>query len=202
MVTRNGHGIILNSSRQIESRAPLCFDEYMAYLHNIEPWFQPMAEIGILTGMTLTEMVELTVAGIQGGILHIRNGSTKSRKRKIRITPAIQRVLDILVKRTGGDGRLMTLKGGKVLTHAAFYKAWCKAEKLAMLPNHRGPYALRYSFAAWALVLGIDKIRLGSLMGSQWKVVIFEADGKSVEGLEEDRHRILEYFGEDFIAGK
>jgi integrase len=38
-------------------------------------------------------------------------------------------------------------------------------------------------------------------MGHKSKEMVYETYGEYVEGLEEDRHKIFEYFGEDFITG-
>jgi len=43
-------------------------------------------------------------------------------------------------------------------------------------------------------------LRLVALMGHRDKKMVFEVYGNYVEGLEQDVMKILEYFGQDFIA--
>jgi len=59
---------------------------------------------------------------------------------------------------------------------------------------------MRHSFAAWAMTLRIDMLRLVALMGHRDKKMVFEVYGNYVEGLEQDVIKILDYFGKDFIA--
>jgi integrase len=196
----------------VGDRAPLRFDEFMKYLNAIDPWYRPITELWVLTGMIPSELAGVTVNHIQKGYLYIRRtisrgvekqrGKTKYRRRAIRITTSIRRVLDVLLARIGDGKRLVTLKSGKPLTAASFCNAWTKAEKATTLPHHRVPYALRHTFAAWALTIGTDQNRLASLMGHGSKKMIYEVYGNYVEGLEHDRGKIFMYFGEDFVAGE
>lgn len=195
----------------INSRDPLRFNEFQAYLAEIDLWYRPVAELWMLTGLIPSEMAGITPFHIKDGYLYVRrsisrgvekkSGKTMYRRREIRITAAIQRVLDVFLARPGNFRRLITLKSGNPLTPTEFYDAWVKAEKAALLP-HRVPYVLRHSFAAWSLTIGIDPNRLVSLMGHCSKQMIYEVYGNYVEGLEKDREMILNYFGEDFIAGE
>lgn len=157
------------------------------------------------------EVGGITTLHIKDGYLYVRRsisrgvekkaGKTKFRRREIKITAAIQRVLDVFLARSVGSRRLVTLKGGKPFTPSEFYKAWVKAGKASQLP-HRVPYCLRHTFAAWALAIGIDLNRLVGLMGHGSKQMVFEVYGKYVEGLEEDRPKILIYYGADFVAAE
>ncbi|TWJ19769.1 Arm DNA-binding domain-containing protein [Geobacter argillaceus] len=195
--------------RVIGARDPLRFDEFMAYIENIDPWYLPVAELWMLTGLIPSEMAGITPFHVRDGYLYIRRsisrgherkqGKTKYRRREIRITAAIQRVLDVFLARFQDGRRLITLKGGKPITPSEFYDAWVKAGKQAGLP-HRVPYVLRHSFAAWALTIGITPHRLVGLMGHGSKQMVYEVYGDYVEGLEEDREKILGYFGEDFVG--
>jgi len=195
----------------IAPRLPLRFKEYMAYLDNFDPWYRPVAELWVLTGMIPSEMAGVTPFHIRDGYLYIRRSISRgvetkkmkapNRRRKIKITAAIQRVLDVFLSRAGASRRLITSKTGKPLSCTTFLKAWNEAEKAAQLP-HRVPYALRHTFAAWALAIGIDPNRLVSLMGHASKQLIFETYGKYAEGLEEDRAEILSYMGQDFVVAE
>lgn len=197
--------------RRIEgTRDTLRFEEFMAYLGNMDPWYRPVAELWMLTGMIPSEMAGLTHFHIKDGYLFVRRsvsrgvekagGKTTYRRREIRITATIQRVLDELTARTDGK-RLVTLKSGKPLTPTEFYDAWVKAEKKAGL-RHRRPYCLRHSFAAWALAIEVDPNRLVRMMGHGSKQMVYEVYGNYVEGLEMDKEKIIGYFGQDFVTAE
>ncbi|GAM11349.1 putative lambdoid prophage Rac integrase [Geobacter sp. OR-1] len=195
----------------VGARDPLRFNDFMAYLEQIDPWYRPVAELWMLTGLIPSEMAGITPFHIKDGYLYIRRsisrgverkqGKTKYRRREIRITAAIRKVLDIFIARLGDGRRLITLKGGQPLTSTEFNHAWVRAEKKAGL-THRVPYVLRHSFAAWSLTIGIDPNRLVSLMGHGSKQMVYEVYGNYVEGLEKDREKILDYFGRDFVEAE
>ena len=97
----------------------LRFNEFLAYLKDIDPWYRPVLELWALTGMIPSEMAGLTKYHIQEGFIYIRRsiskgvekveGKTKNRRREIRITAQIQRVLDVFMARSTGK-RIITLK--------------------------------------------------------------------------------------------
>lgn len=123
------------------------------------------------------------------------------RIRKIPITLAIRKQLDILLARNSCD-KLVTNRKGTLLKPANFRKdIWEKAGKACGITD-KVPYSLRHSFAAWALTLRIDPNRLVRLMGHGSKQMIYEVYGDYIEGLEEDFWQILEYFGKDFAQPK
>ena len=187
------------------------FDAWRSFLAHIDPWYQPVAELMILTGMISSELAGLTKDDIFPEYIHVRKSivrgreqntlKTRFRNRKIPITRAIRQRLDILMARTDGD-RLITTKSGTIFRSANFNKdIWKKAQEASGMTD-KVPYALRHSFAAWALSIGIDMNRLVKLMGHASKQMVYEVYGDYIEGLEEDREAILEYFGADFLAPK
>lgn len=187
------------------------FDEWMDFLKHVDPWYQPVVELMILTGLINSE-----IAGLQKGDIHpdyiqvqhtIVRGrehdtpKTRYRIRKIPITQAIRKRLDILLERST-DERLVTTKTGTAFHPANFRKdVWEKAQKASGITD-KVPYSLRHSFAAWSLTLGIDMNKLVRLMGHGSKQMVYEVYGEYIEGLEEDSWKILEYFGRDFIERK
>ena len=92
------------------------------------------------------------------------------------------------------------MKNGEIFNVNAFRKTpWSSAIARAGIA-YRVPYAARHSMAAWALALRMDQNKLVGLMGHNFKQMVYEVYGNSVEGLERDAGQSLEYFGNDFIA--
>ena len=190
-------------------RDPLRFGEFQLILENLDPWYQPVAELMMLTGMIASEVAGLPRLHVKDGYLLVRRSvsrgiekignKTAFRRRDIRITHAIQERLDVLHKRTTGGRRLATSKTGKFLTAGGFYKAWVRAEQLSEV-RHRVPYCLRHTFAAWSLIIDMEPLRLYQLMGHASKQMVYEVYGNYVQKLEEDREEILAFFGEDFMG--
>ena len=196
---------------QPKRREGFRFDEWQEFLNQVDPWYQPVVELMLLTGMINSE-----IAGLQRGDIHpdyiqvqhtIVRGreqdtpKTRYRIRKIPITQAIRQRLDILQARST-DERLITTKTGTALHPANFRKnIWEKAQKASGIID-KVPYSLRHSFAAWSLTLGIDMNKLVRLMGHGSKKMVYEVYGDYIEGLEDDAWKILEYFGRDFIETK
>lgn len=191
-------------------RLPLRYYDWAAIYENLDEWSKPIAELMLLTGIIPSELAGLCPGHVRNGFIHIRQIITRGklydypkehdRIRDIRITKRIQSVLDRLLARKNDDSPfLISRKKATYLTHGAIGKAWTLAVKAAGI-NHCVPYCLRHTFAAWSLCLDIDKNRLVSLMGHCDKKMVYEVYGKYVEGLELDRAKILEMFGEDFIT--
>ncbi len=89
------------------------------------------------------------------------------------------------------------MEDGQIFNAENFKKRWIRASKRTGVP-YRKPYTTRHTFAAWAFTLRIDPNRLVSLMGHGAKTMVYEVYGSYVEGLEKDRAKIRELFGEDF----
>lgn len=187
------------------------FDEWMEFLKHIDPWYQPVVEIMILTGMINSEMAGLRRSDIRPEYILVQHTivrgvehdtpKTLYRIRKIPITQAIRKRLDVLLERSTGDMLVIT-KTGTMFRPANFLKdVWTKAAKASGITD-KVPYSLRHSFAAWALTLRIDPNRLVRLMGHGSKKMIYEVYGDYIEGLEEDFWQILEYYGRDFAEPK
>jgi integrase len=187
------------------------FDEWMEFLKHIDPWYQPIVELMIMTGMINSEMAGLRRSDIRPEYILVQHTivrgiehdtpKTLYRIRKIPITQAIRIRLDIILKRSIGE-MLVTTKIGTMFRPANFRKdIWEKAGKASGISD-KVPYSLRHSFAAWALTLRIDPNRLVRLMGHGSKKMIYEVYGDYIEGLEEDFWDILEYYGRDFAEPK
>jgi integrase len=168
------------------------FDEWQRFLSCIDPWYQPVVELMILTGMIHSEMAGLKKESIKADHLLVKDTivqgrvndspKTKYRIRKIPITIAIRQRLDILIARSQGH-LLVTTQNGTVFHPANFRKnIWEKAQRASGIID-KVPYSLRHSFAAWSLTLRIDPNKLVRLMGHGSKQMIYEVYGDYIEGL-------------------
>ena len=187
------------------------FEEWMEFLKEIDPWYQPVVELMILTGMINSEMAGLRKSDIQPNYILVQHTIVRGKEhstpktlyriRKIPITQAIRKRLDVLLERSTGD-LLVTTKNGTIFRPANFLKdIWTKAGKASGITD-KVPYSMRHSFAAWSLTLRIDPNRLVRLMGHGSKKMIYEVYGDYIEGLDEDFWLILEYYGRDFAEPK
>jgi integrase len=187
------------------------FDEWLTFLKEVDPWYQPVVELMILTGMINSEMAGLRKSDIHPDYIQVQHTivrgiahdtpKTRYRIRKIPITQAIRKRLDVLLERSTGE-LVVTTKSGTMFRPSTFLKdVWTKAAKASGITD-KVPYSMRHSFAAWALTLRIDPNRLVRLMGHGTKQMIYEVYGDYIEGLEEDLWQILEYFGKDFVEPK
>jgi integrase len=136
------------------------FDEWMEFLKHIPPWYQPIAELMMLTGMINSEITGLRVSDIRPDFILVQHTVVKGvesdtpktlyRIRKIPITLAIRKQFDILLARNSCD-KLVTNRKGTLLKPANFRKdIWEKAGKACGI-NDKVPYSLRHSFAAWGV---------------------------------------------------
>jgi integrase len=182
------------------------FDEWLLFLEHLEPYYRPIAEIMILTGMISSEIGGLRKEDIESDYVNINNSyvlgedkknlKTTFRRRKIFITRAIRERLDTILKRSDSS-YVFTMEDGKRFDSSRFCKIWKKAVEASGI-IHVTSYSARHSFAAWSLIVGINPLRLVKLMGHASKQMVYEVYGNYVEGLEKDCERILEYFGSDF----
>lgn len=179
----------------------------MTFLGAIDPWYKPIVELMLMTGMIHSEIVLLTEADIASGSIKVKRTmvrgrvqetpKTRYRIRSIPITDAINQRLQILIERKQSD-LLFSTPEGSIINPANFRKTiWEKAQRSTGITG-KVPYSLRHSFAAWALAVGIDMNRLVRLMGHGSKQMVYEVYGHYIEGLEEDREKIRSYLGEDF----
>lgn len=195
----------------VKRREGFRFEEWLDFFKHVDPWYQPIVELMILTGMINSEMAGLRRSDIQPDYIMVQHTIVRGKEhatpktlyriRKIPITQAIRKRLDILLARSTGD-KLVTTKSGTIFRPAAFLKGvWTKAA-IASGITDKVPYSMRHSFAAWSLTLRIDPNRLVRLMGHGTKKMIYEVYGDYIEGLEEDFWLILEYYGKDFAQPK
>ena len=187
------------------------FDEWIKVIENIDPYYRPVAETMIMTGMIGSEIAGLRKKDIQNDHIAIQNSIVRKheksdlkndyRNRSLRITNALRHRLNSALSRSEGD-YVFTMKSGRTFDIDSFRKnPWTAALKKAGIV-YKVPYATRHTFAAWALTLRMDPNKLVNLMGHSSKKMIYDVYGNYVQGLEEDAGKILGYFGKDFLGLK
>lgn len=202
---RNGKKII--PARKKNAPKVLRFSEWQFVLDAMDPWFRPVAELMILTGMIQSEVAGLRRNDISDGKIHVRRSrvrgvetdrlKTESRERSLDVTAAVQARLDVLLARTTGPHVVTMKRGGPFKGDKFRERYWAPALEKAGV-EHRRPYVLRHTFAAWAFTVGILPLRLVDRMGHATKQMVFEIYGDYAEGLEQDKELIEAYFGSDF----
>jgi len=187
------------------------FDEWIKVIENIDSFYRPVAETMIMTGMIGSEIAGLRKEDIQKDHIVIQNSIVRKleksdlkneyRKRSMPMTDGLRKRLNTVLSGSKGD-YVFTMKSGRNFDIDSFRKnPWASAFKKAGIA-YKVPYAMRHSFAAWALTLRMDPNKLVKLMGHSSKKMIYDVYGNYVDGLEEDAGKILEYFGKDFIGLK
>jgi len=187
----------------------LRFEQYEKIIACIQPYYVDHTNMMFQTGLIGSELAGLKESHIRDNEIMIRNSIVRNnektdlktvfRKREIPITEALRKILDRAIARANG-GYLFTMKSGRTFDVDSYRKnVWTPALKEAGVPYAR-PYVIRHTYAGWALVVGIDKNKLVSLMGHGSKKMVFEVYGKYVKYIEKDRDKILEFFGSDFLG--
>lgn len=181
--------------------------EWLKVLECLDPFFRPIAEVMMMTGMIGSEVAGLRKQDIQGDYIVIRNSivrkvekdelKTDFRKRKLPITQSLRERLKVALSRAKGE-HVFTMKSGRAFDVDSFRKnAWTSALRKAEI-EYRVPYSTRHTFAAWSLTIGMNPNKLVKRMGHGSKKMVYEVYGNYVEGLEKDADKVLEYFGNDF----
>ncbi|QEM68923.1 tyrosine-type recombinase/integrase [Geobacter sp. FeAm09] len=197
----------------VEKEAPVVFrfDEWQAIMEQVDPYYKPLVDIMVMTGMIGSELAGLRKSDVGANHINIQNAIVLTvekkklkngyRKRKQPITRALRERLEEVMAQFNSE-YVFTMKGGRKFSYGSFKKTvWEKAFKAAGL-EYKRPYTTRHTFAAWSLTLRMDPNRLVSLMGHASKQMVYEVYGNYVEGLECDAENIFNYFGVDFLRSK
>lgn len=184
------------------------FGAWQILLAAMPLFFRAIAELFLLTGMMPSEVAGLRKSDIDGDYIRVRNKVARVEKeelkneyrvRDIPITAALRRILATLMERSPSACKyVVTMPDGARYCHWKFSDEWRSAFETAGIPYFR-PYAMRHTFAAWAMSLGIDINKLERLMGHASKEMLFETYGKYVDGLEDDHDAIFGLLGRDFL---
>ena len=185
------------------------YQEWESIIKSIDPFYRPVAETMIMTGMIGSELAGLRKNDIQGNQILIRNSivrkhekselKTEYRERDLPVSTLLCKHLTDASRNSKGN-YVFTMKSGRTFDVDSFRKnPWTRALEKAGV-SYRVPYTTRHSFAAWSLTVGMDHNRLVYLMGHSSKKMVYEVYGKYVKGLEKDAGKIMAYFGKDFMG--
>ncbi|RNC67303.1 MAG: DUF3596 domain-containing protein [Desulfuromonadales bacterium] len=191
-----------------KEREIFLFSEWQQFLDNMDPYYHPVTEIMLMTGMIASEIRGFRKADSTPQLLHVRNSivkgvekeklKTQYRKRDIPVTNAIRRRVMTAASASPGE-YAFTMKDGRPFDFNSYRKTvWNPALAAAGLTN-KVPYSSRHSLVQWALVVGMTPVRLVEVMGHRDKKMIFGVYGRYRQGLVEERRAIQEYLGEDFL---
>ncbi len=216
-----------NEMDEVNTREVILLEEWLKVLFFIDPHYHAVMDL-LMMGMIGSELEALMKQHIRGNSIQIRCAVVRDRgivhlkfkpknwfrKREIPMTRRLQELLnrsallstseeiitfdnDIAIP---ASEFVLTMKNGATFNYDSFRKmVWDKALILANLPP-KVPYASRHTFVQWALMIGVAKTRLVDLMGHSTKKMIDEVYGQYRQGLVEEREKILDYLGEDFLA--
>jgi len=212
----------------ISTRDVFLLSEWQYLLELIDPHYHPVMGL-LLLGMIGSELEALLKRHIKESSIKVRCSIVRGKNKKIylkfkpknwfrkRDIPMTSRI-KLLMEQTAAastsnnvrrfeDGIelpahafLLTMKDGSPFNYGSFRKTvWDKAVKRAGLAG-RVPYASRHTFVQWSLMIGVAKARMVDLMGHCNKEMIDRTYGHYRQGLVDEREKILDYLGEDFLA--
>lgn len=219
--------LINGEDQETNSREVFLLEEWEELLKNVDPHYHVVMNL-LLLGLIGSELEGLMKIHIKGNTIQIRCSVVRDkgkiflkfkpknwfRKRDIPITSRMRQLLDHAAansdstKTIGFDNNIsipanqfvLTMKDGSQFNYDSFRKTvWDKAIKKAGLPQ-KVPYSLRHTLVQWALLIGVAKTRLVDLMGHSTKKMIDEVYGEYRQGLVDERGKILDYLGEDFLS--
>ena len=221
--------LMADSDEDVTSdRDVFLLSEWLRLRHVIDRHYHPVMEL-LLMGMIGSELEALQKRHIKDNAIHIRCSVVRDtggkmymkykpknwyRKRDIPLTVNIKKQLEYAAAQSTSDqimhfesdidmpGNvfLLTMKDGSFFNYTSFRTTvWNVGIKKAGLTS-RVPYAARHTFVQWSLLIGVAKSRLVDLMGHSNKKMVDEIYGKYRQGLVDERERILDYLGENFLA--
>jgi integrase len=141
------------------------------------PHYRAIPLVGCLTGLRPSELLALERRDIDraGKVLHVRRVLVDGNLRPygktagaLRVVPLAQRALDALEAhpaRVGTPTLFTTKQGTPIDLHRWRARHWTPA-LLAAGVTHRGPYAMRHTFASWAIAAGLPTFEIAATMGT------------------------------------
>jgi integrase len=151
--------------------------EVEALAAELLPHYRLIPILGCLTGLRPSELLGLERRDIDraGKLLHVRRVLVGGRVRPygkttnaLRVVPLAQRALDALAEhpvRFDTPVLLTTRTGTHIDLHRFRARHWTPALRAAGL-DHRGPYAMRHTFASWAIAAHLPTFEIAATMGT------------------------------------
>jgi integrase len=210
------------------TRDVFLLSEWLRFRNVIDPHYHPVLEL-LAMGMIGSELEGLLKRNIKENTIQVRSSVVRGkegkiylkfkpknwfRKRDIPMTSRIKLLMEQAATASTSDKSrlfeggidlpahafLLTMKDGSPFSYSSFRKmVWNKGVKSIGLDG-RVPYSLRHTFVQWSLLIGVAKPRMVDLMGHCNKDMVDRTYGKYRQGLVEEREKILDYLGEDFLA--
>jgi integrase len=185
--------------------------ELFKLLKHMDIYNRNIAVLMALTGMIASEILGLRKEDIRlkvskpiikicnkiVGENESKNLKTDYRPRNLNITKNIKEKLDYFLSESP-DEYVFTKPDGTRYSHDNFREAWELAFVKAELEYVR-PYSLRHCFAGWSKFVNIQLSWLQSMMGHGSLEMLYTRYGHHVDGLEDERESIIEFFGLDYL---
>ena len=220
--------LILNEELGEKSRREIfLLAEWQQLLAQVDPHYHLVMDL-LLMGMIGSELEGLLKSSVADDVMKVRSvvvrdqegqrhlkfkPKTWYRAREIPLTMRLRSLLNAAMATSTNPSVIsfakgislpanrfvLTMKDGSPFNYASFRKTvWNKAMKKSGM-EMKVPYASRHTFVEWSLVIGVTKERLVDLMGHANKQMIDSVYGNYRKGLVEERPRILDFLGEDFL---
>jgi len=185
-------------------------EEWLKFLHSAPAFYRPHMEFMVMTGVSASELSGLKWVDVKERSIRVERSivlgeeqerlKNNFRFRRIPLTNSIKRVLEQIRRQCPESIHLFPMENGTHFDGNSFRKiVWNKALKESQI-QYKTPYSTRHTFCAWALLIGMNPLKLVDLMGHSSKLMVFETYGKYVEDLEDDEDDIIRYFGIDFLV--
>jgi integrase len=141
------------------------------------PRYRALPLVGCLTGLRPSELLVLERQDIDkaGRVLHARRVLVGGQLRPygktthaLRVVPLAQRAVEALEAhrtRIGTPLVFSTRRATPIDLHRWRARHWTPALRAADL-QHRGPYAMRHTFASWAIATGLPTFEIAATMGT------------------------------------
>jgi integrase len=152
-------------------------DEVDAVAAELLKRYRAIPLVGCLTGLRPSELLGLERRDVDrvAKVLHVRRVLIGGQLRTygktahaLRVVPLAEKALEALEAHPARiDTTLLftTEKGAPIDLHNWRNRHWTPALEAAGLP-HRGPYAMRHTFASWAIAAGLPTFEIAATMGT------------------------------------
>jgi integrase len=152
-------------------------DEVESLASEMDRIYRALPIFGCLTGLRPSELLALERRDLdwRERVLHVRRvligGELRAHgktRRSLRVVPLTQRALEALDEhpfRLDTPLIFSTKRGTPIDLHAWRCRHWTPALRSAGLA-HRSPYAMRHTFASWAIAAGLPTFEIATTMGT------------------------------------